>query len=50
LAEKYKAAGKKLHLRHLNRECRQLLKNIGRMCEVNVLEDCDYQVATDTLG
>lgn len=50
LAEKYKARGKTLHLRHLSPECRTLLKKAGSMCEVNVLEDPDYHVATDALG
>ncbi|WP_156820794.1 hypothetical protein [Dasania marina] len=41
---------KKLHLRHLSPECHQLLKKAGSMYEVNVLENSDYHVATDTLG
>lgn len=50
LAEKYKAQGKSLHLRHLSPECRQLLKKAGSLCEVNVMEDPKYHVATDVLG
>jgi len=50
LAAKYKAAGKNLHIRHLSPECRQLLKEAGNLCEVNVLEDPTYHVATDKLG
>ncbi|MBR9908905.1 MAG: SulP family inorganic anion transporter [Gammaproteobacteria bacterium] len=50
LAEKYKALGKTLHLRHLSPECRQLLKKAGDLCEVNVLEDPTYHVASDELG
>jgi SulP family sulfate permease len=50
LAEKYQAAGKKLHLRHLSPECRQLLKRAGSLCEVNVMEDPNYRVVTDELG
>ena len=50
LAEKYQAEGKTLHLRHLSPECRQLLKRAGKLCEVNVLEDPDYKVATDELA
>ena len=50
LAEKYQAEGKTLHLRHLSPECRQLLKRAGNLCEVNVMEDPDYKVATDELG
>ena len=50
LASKYKAAGKNLHIRHLSPECRQLLKEAGSLCEVNVMEDPNYHVATDALG
>jgi len=38
LAERYIRAGKTLHLRHLNDECRQLLKKASHLVEVNVLE------------
>ena len=50
LADKYQAEGKTLHLRHLSPECRKLLKRAGNLCEVNVLEDPDYKVATDELA
>jgi SulP family sulfate permease len=50
LAEKYKAQGKTLHLRHLSAECRLLLKKAGSLCEVNVMEDPNYHVATDILA
>ncbi len=50
LAEKYQNAGKTLHLRHLSPECRQLLKRAGNLCEVNVMEDPNYRVATDELA
>ncbi|EGG94126.1 Sulfate permease [gamma proteobacterium IMCC1989] len=50
LAEKYQAAGKNLHLRHLSPECRQLLKRAGNLCEVNVMEDPNYRVVSDELG
>ncbi len=50
LAEKYQAEGKKLHLRHLSEDCRKLLTRAGNLCEVNVLEDPDYRVASDKLG
>ena len=39
LAERYASLGKRLHLRHLSPECRQLLHRAGDMCEINVLED-----------
>ena len=50
LAERYQAQGKTLHIRHLSPECIKLLKKAGDLCEVNVLEDPDYHVATDAFG
>ena len=50
LAEKYQQLGKTLHLRHLSPECRDLLNKAGDLCEINVLEDPHYHVATDKLG
>lgn len=49
LTERYDKVGKKLHLRHLSKDCRQLLKNADRIIEVNVLEDPTYKVAVDEL-
>ncbi|MEM6394114.1 MAG: SulP family inorganic anion transporter [Planctomycetota bacterium] len=50
LAERYRAAGKRLHLTHLSPECRELLDKAGDLVEVNVSEDPQYHVATDRLG
>ncbi len=50
LAVRYIAEGKELHLRHLSPECRQLLKNAGDLCDVNVMEDPNYRVAVDKLA
>ncbi|MEP0456886.1 MAG: STAS domain-containing protein, partial [Roseibium sp.] len=47
LASKYVAAGKRLHLRHLSRDCQKLLEKAGNLIEVSVLEDPDYEVAVD---
>ncbi len=47
LTERYHKAGKKLHLKHLSADCRQLLRNADEVIEVNILEDPDYRVATD---
>ncbi len=47
LTERYAKAGKKLHLRHLSADCRQLLKNAESIIEVNILEDPQYKVATE---
>ncbi|QUM76468.1 SulP family inorganic anion transporter [Moritella sp. 24] len=50
LAERYVAAGKVLHLRHLSLECKQLMKRAGDMIEVNLIEDPEYHIASDKLG
>ncbi|SMP74913.1 sulfate permease, SulP family [Neorhodopirellula lusitana] len=50
LAEKYGAAGKKLHLRHLSQECLVLLDKAGDLVEVNLSEDPNYHIATDRLA
>lgn len=49
VVDQYTRYGKTLHLRHLSHECQLLLGKAGNMVEVNVLEDPDYHVATDTL-
>jgi SulP family sulfate permease len=50
LAERYKQAGKRLHLRHLSPDCLELLEKAKGMIEVNVLEDPRYHIADDKLG
>ncbi|MEH6455241.1 MAG: SulP family inorganic anion transporter [Cocleimonas sp.] len=50
LAERYDRAGKRLHLKHLSKECRLLLKKAGPLVEVNVVEDPDYHVAADNVA
>ena len=50
LAERYRAQGKRLHLRHLSPDCRDLLERARDMIEVNLLEDPRYHVADDKLG
>jgi SulP family sulfate permease len=47
LTEWYLKAGKRLHLRHLSEDCRQLLKNAEAVIEVNKWKDPDYYVATE---
>mmetsp|Transcript_16030 Transcript_16030/g.30792 ORF Transcript_16030/g.30792 Transcript_16030/m.30792 type:complete len:633 (-) Transcript_16030:346-2244(-) len=47
LAERYKEAGKRLHLRHLSDDCRRLLRRSSDMVEVNATEDPWYGIATD---
>ena len=50
LAERYINRGKQMHLRHLSKECTQLLTKAGSLVEINVIEDPDYHIATDKLG
>ncbi|PIQ31152.1 MAG: sodium-independent anion transporter, partial [Zetaproteobacteria bacterium CG17_big_fil_post_rev_8_21_14_2_50_50_13] len=50
LAERYKNAGKTLHLIHLSRECRELLTTAADLVEVNIKEDPNYHIADDKLA
>ncbi|MDO6834689.1 SulP family inorganic anion transporter [Pseudoalteromonas carrageenovora] len=50
LADKYTKAGKQLHLRHLSKDCTQLLHKARDLVEVNVIEDPTYKVASDKLA
>lgn len=47
LAERYEAAGKSVHLRHLSADCIHLIKRADDICDINVLEDPDYFVVID---
>jgi SulP family sulfate permease len=49
LAERYDRVGKRLHLRHLSPECRDLLRSAKDFVEVNVTEDPHYHVASSRL-
>ena len=44
LTERYRKQEKKLHLRHLSEDCRQLLVNADAIIDVNVLEDPTYRL------
>lgn len=46
LAEKYEAEGKRIELRHLSRDCHQLLKKAGQLM-VDSDDDPDYQIAVN---
>ncbi|MEM7597132.1 MAG: SulP family inorganic anion transporter [Pseudomonadota bacterium] len=46
VAGKYEAAGKQLQLRHLSRDCHQLLAKAGQLI-VDSDDDPDYQIAVD---
>lgn len=48
ITERYQKAGKKLHLKHLSADCRQLLKNAEDIVDVNIIEDPTYKLAIDT--
>ena len=47
LTERYRDAGKNLHLKHLSEDCRKLLKNAENVIDVNLIEDPVYSVATE---
>jgi len=47
ITDKYHKQGKKLHLRHLSPDCRQLLKNAESIIEVNIIDDPTYHVMTN---
>lgn len=47
ITEKYAKVSKIVRLKHLNYDCRQLLKNADKVIEVNVIEDPTYKVAAD---
>ena len=44
LTERYMKVGKKVHLKHLSKDCQRLLKNADKIIEVNVLEDPTYKL------
>jgi SulP family sulfate permease len=46
VASKYEAAGKRIQLRHLSRDCHQLLSRAGHLV-VDSDDDPDYQLAVD---
>ena len=50
LTEKYLDNWKILHLKHLTKDCRKLLKNAEKIVDVNILKDPKYKVADDWLS
>lgn len=44
MTERYHKVGKKVHLKHLSKDCLQLLKNAESIIDVNVMEDPTYKV------
>ncbi len=49
LTERYQKVGKKIHLRHLSKDCIRLLENADDIIDVNVLEDPTYKVVANKL-
>ncbi|MCB0685175.1 MAG: SulP family inorganic anion transporter [Saprospiraceae bacterium] len=49
ITDRYQKVGKKVHLKHLSKDCKQLLKNAEEIIDVNVLEDPTYKVVTNSL-
>ena len=47
LTSRYQEAGKKVHLRHLSKDCRRLMDKADDIIEVNMFEDPTYNVLTD---
>lgn len=47
VTERYEKAGKKVILRHLSKDCRDLLQRAGSMVEINICEDPLYFVVRD---
>lgn len=47
LTERYAKAEKKIHLKHLSKDCILLLENADEIIDVNVLEDPTYKVVVD---
>ncbi|MCP4441612.1 MAG: SulP family inorganic anion transporter [Aureispira sp.] len=49
ITERYLKVGKKVHLKHLSKDCRKLLKNADTIIDVNVLEDPTYKLAINAV-
>ncbi|MDH3699049.1 MAG: SulP family inorganic anion transporter [Flavobacteriaceae bacterium] len=49
ITERYLKVGKKVHLKHLSKDCRRLLNNADDIIEINVMEDPTYKVAVDKI-
>ncbi|MGB3143527.1 MAG: SulP family inorganic anion transporter [Maribacter sp.] len=47
ITERYAKLGKKVHLRHLSKDCIRLLENAEDIIDVNVMEDPTYKVMVD---
>lgn len=47
ITERYSKVGKVVHLKHLSKDCRDLLENADAIIDVNVMEDPTYKLALD---
>jgi SulP family sulfate permease len=47
ITERYLKVGKKVLLRHLSKDCKNLLANADKIIDVNIMEDPTYKVAVD---
>ena len=47
VTNRYHKLGKKVHLRHLSKDCIVLLKNAEAIIHVNIMEDPTYKLAVD---
>lgn len=47
ITERYHKVGKKVHLKHLSKDCVKLLDNAEAIIDVNVLEDPSYKLPVD---
>lgn len=50
ITERYAKVGKKVHLKHLSEDCRQMLDRADAIIEVNHYEDPTYKVVVDKVG
>jgi len=49
VTERYAKSGKKIHLKHLSKDCLRLIKNVESLIEVNIIEDPTYKVVADKI-
>lgn len=49
ITSRYMKVGKKVHLKHLSKDCQRLLKNADKIIEVNVLEDPTYKLPVNKI-
>lgn len=50
ITERYHKVGKKVHLKHLSKDCVRLLDNAKAIIDVNVLEDPRYKLPVDNMA